>query len=144
MALIIETNIACDECGKLFRPTTLPIKGKELRKLTRAAGWVRPKNGDVCPACADRINPRANKIHVAKLIHLRFAGIKPEGGKNVRIDEYELQWPGHKLDKQVVYRRSVIDVTPNGYERTRCTYKIGQTGKVCRTIKKLIDHYKDL
>jgi len=146
MALIIETNIACDNCGNLFRPNTSPLKGTELRKLARAAGWVRPCNADVCPKCApsNSMNPRANKMYNVQLLHKKFAGVKTQGEKHFRIDEYELQWPGNKLHNAIVCRSSVADVSSTGYERTRCRYSLKTGSKQFNTIKQLIDHYKDL
>jgi len=58
--MIKEDQIVCDRCGKSRYVSYRKVLGKQfdkrvaMRKLAKAKGWTRVKNGswvDLCPAC---------------------------------------------------------------------------------------------
>jgi predicted nucleic-acid-binding Zn-ribbon protein len=66
MALIIETHLVCDRCGKSeFGKDNPQRTGSQQREIAQNNGWGKSRSFDVCPNCIYK-NGRGN-IAVKKL-----------------------------------------------------------------------------
>lgn len=156
MALIKKTHLECDKCGATFGADNPLPKGMQQRTLARQDGWIYAGSKDFCAKCIPSQHQPARKIKPGRDFHLericrqykitftngRFCSHVLFDNSGVRLDKFTINWPGHALDGEPVFKQVQTARKASGeWGKATTTYFVDQGANTFSSLEAFIEHY---